>query len=178
MKPLARKFARGMLISALILQFSGVSALAADLGAGLTLSEGLSQVQPGNEFVSGNYPGAVLMPVNLWGAVQKTGIHHIPVKTDLVTFLSLAGGPTADAQINGIIIRRRTGGEEKIIKVNGEDLLTRPEIRSPQLEANDIIVVPRDKPFVSNNVVNTVGVIGGILGIILAGIVLNNELKK
>ena len=39
----------------------------------------------GAEYVSGNQPGTVLMRVNLWGAVNRPGIHHIPIKTDLMS---------------------------------------------------------------------------------------------
>ena len=49
----------------------------------------------GSEYVSGAQTGNVLMRINLWGAVGKPGIHHVPAKTNLINLLSYAGGPGA-----------------------------------------------------------------------------------
>lgn len=138
-------------------------------GTGFSLGSELNTAGAGAEYVSGNYPGAILMPVNLWGSVSKPGIHHIPTQTDLLTLLSLAGGPLPDARMDTISIKRRTGKQEQIIEVDADDLLTRAGIPSPILEPNDIIVVPRDRPTISSNTVTTITFVGSVLGIILAG---------
>jgi hypothetical protein len=132
----------------------------------------------GSEYVSGNFPGAVLMPVNLWGAVGRPGIHHIPTRTDLVTLLSLAGGPLTDADLGDVAIKRRAQNGEEILKYDVEHLLDKPGARSPTLEANDIVIVPRDKPTISNNTLTTVGFVGSILSVVLAAIVLSNQTSK
>jgi len=132
----------------------------------------------GNEFVSGNFPGAVLMPINLWGAVGKPGIHHIPVKTDLVTLLSLAGGPTAEAELEDVVIKRRSQAQEQIIEIDVDKLMRKPGMKSPQLEANDIVVIPRYRPTINNNTAQTVGFIGSIISVVLAGIVLGNQVNR
>ncbi len=147
-------------------------------GGNLSLSQEIQASGSGSEFISGNYPGAILMPVNLWGSVSKPGIHHIPTHTDLVTLLSLAGGPGNDAQLDNIVIKRRAGGEEKILKVDGEDLLNKANVHSPILEANDIIIIPRDKPIVSNNTMITITFVGSILALVLTGFAVANTLKK
>ncbi|MCM2323956.1 MAG: SLBB domain-containing protein [Oligoflexia bacterium] len=151
-------------------------ALAAGPTGGLLLP-GEASGSTGSEFVSGNYPGAILMPVNLWGAVIKPGIHHVPTQTDLVTLLSLAGGPTGEARLDRISIKRRSGSQEQILRVDAEDILDEPGVRSPVLEANDIIIVPRDQPTVSNNTMSTVSFLGSILGIILAGYALSRPAR-
>ena len=155
-----------------------IFALDSTAGGSLSLSQELSTSGQGSEFVSGNYPGAVLMPINLWGPVQKPGIHHVPVRTDLLTLLSLAGGPAGEAELGDITIKRRTGAEELIIRVDAEELLTKSGKVSPVLEANDIILIPRSKPIVSNNTVATVGFVTSILSVILIGFALNNQLKS
>jgi hypothetical protein len=154
------------------------SLYAAENGSHLSLSQEIHAGGSGSEFISGNYPGAILMPVNLWGSVGKPGIHHIPTHTDLVTLLSLAGGPGNDAQLDNITIKRRTGGEEKILKVDGEDLLSKANVHSPILEANDIIIIPRDKPIVGNNTMVTVTFIGSILALVLTAYAVANTIRR
>ncbi|MCM2277954.1 MAG: SLBB domain-containing protein [Oligoflexia bacterium] len=161
----------------LLLELAAAPALAAGPAGNLLLPSEATGAPGGSEFVSGNYPGAILMPVNLWGAVTKPGIHHIPMQTDLVTLLSLAGGPTADAQLDRISIKRRNGSQEKVLRIDAEDLLEQPGVHSPVLEPNDIVVVPREKPTVSNNTMTTLSFIGGILGIIVAGYALSQQAR-
>ena len=151
-------------------------AIAAPPGA-VSIGSDLGSVGAGNEFVSGNYPGAILMPINLWGSVGKPGIHHVPTQTDLITLLSLAGGPGPDAQLDKITIKRRAGKEEQILKVDAEEYLNKAGMRSPVLEANDIVVIPRDTPPISSNTVTTVTFVGSVLGIILAGFALSRQTK-
>ena len=77
----------------------------------------------GAEYVSGNQPGTVLMRVNLWGAVNRPGIHHIPIKTDLMSLVSYAGGPKNDALLDEVTIKREVGNTRKLIKVDVEELI-------------------------------------------------------
>src|SRR4051812_16725778 len=107
---------------ALIFSFFSMSAFSQDLTSGLAVSKelGSGRMGSGSEFVSGDYPGAVLMRVNLWGAVGKPGIHFVPAQTDLVTLLSFAGGPSEAAKMSGLYIKRWTSGKEFVIEVNAE----------------------------------------------------------
>jgi hypothetical protein len=153
------------------------STLASAAGGSGLVQEGAG-AQGGSEYVSGNYPGAILMPVNLWGAIGRPGIHHVPTQTDLVTLLSLAGGPSTDAELDHIIIKRRSGSEEQVLRVDAQEMLEKPGKKSPTLSAHDIVVVPRDTPWISSNTTAVIGVLGGILGIVLAGVALNNNFKN
>lgn len=149
-----------------------------NLSSGLTLSKELAVGGKGNEYVSGDYPGAVLMKVNLWGAVQKPGIHYIPVRTDLVTLLSYAGGPSDRAKFDSVTIKRWAGGKESVIEVDVDDLLTDTGGKPPQLEANDVVVIPSSTPLISNDTMSVIGVAASILSIVVAGFVIQQSLKK
>src|SRR5207244_1830868 len=81
--------------------------LAGEVTDSLSLPKELLGRARGNEFVSGDTPGAVLMKVNLWGAVNRPGIHYVPLRTDLVTLLSYAGGPMPNAEMDQMLIKRR-----------------------------------------------------------------------
>lgn len=150
-----------------------ISVCAAD--SGIALSKDVAGNNKGNEYVSGDYPGAVMMKINLWGSVQKPGIHYVPAKTDLITLLSYAGGPTEKARSDDVIIKRTIAGKQTVIPVDVEDLISSTKKTSPALEANDIIMVPSKNPVFSDNTVQVIGVVGGILGIVLASLVLKKE---
>jgi tetratricopeptide (TPR) repeat protein len=82
------------------LQALGQFAAAAEPGSGLSLSHELQGAGSGSEFVSGNYPGAVLMPVNLWGAINKpasaeTGITSATLPAAVNNALVQAAQPAA-----------------------------------------------------------------------------------
>src|SRR4030042_6590995 len=46
----------------------------------------------------------LLIPVNVWGFVQRPGQYMVPANTELITLLSYAGGPTESAKIDNIRI--------------------------------------------------------------------------
>lgn len=48
----------------------------------------------------------VLVPAHFWGEVEKSGLHFIPTETNLVSGLSLAGGPRIDAKMQDVRVKR------------------------------------------------------------------------
>ena len=150
-------------------------AYAADLTTGFSLSDDIITANQGSEFISGRRKGAVLMKVNLWGAVRRPGIHHVPVRTDLVNLLSYAGGPTSEALLSDVVIKRKTGGQEKRIEVDLNDIISGSNTNYYSLEANDIIVVPEEKMWINNNTVVVVGVISTVLTMSLTAIYISNQ---
>lgn len=145
---------------------------------GFSFSEELRDNIRGSEYVSGKYPGAVLMKVNLWGAVQKPGIHHIPVKTDLITLLSYAGGPLPEADLDEVFIKRKVKDQEIRYNIDVEEMLGEEVSQAPRLLANDIVVVPGTEPAVSSNTVVMVGLISSIAAILVSGAILANQISK
>ena len=146
----------------IISHFFSFSAYAAqNPGLGISVAEEHGGTLKGNEFVSGASRGQVLMRINLWGAMNKSGVHHIPTRTDLVTLFSFAGGPMHDADLSDIMIKRKMNDKEESIAV----------------DMNDIIVVPASKPLVSNNVILGVTLLSGILSIVIASIVVHDRVR-
>lgn len=131
------------------------------------------------EYVFQPYPGAVLMPVYIWGAVGKAGIYRVPVHTNLVTLLSLAGGPLDGAELDELTIRRFGGANQsRVMLINAEDLLTseKPQV-IPTLEANDVVYLPKSEPLISNNTMQVVTVVGAVLSIVVSFLVVK-QLNK
>lgn len=132
----------------------------------------------GNVFVSGNYPGAVLMPISLWGAVRRPGIHHIPLRTNLLTLMSYAGGPLTSAELDDVVIKRISDQEEKILSVDIKKILTTKNMRGPELKANDIILVPFEEPAIDPNTVQVVGFVASIFSLIITAFLLERTLSQ
>jgi len=122
----------------------------------------------GAEYTSGNQPGTVLMKVNLWGAVHRPGIHHIPIKSDLMSLVSYAGGPTRDALLDEVIIKRDIGKTRKLIKVDVEELIKGVSHHHIELAPNDIIVIENDEPLIDQDTLAVVAMISVIMSTILA----------
>lgn len=78
----------------------------------------------------------------IWGQVRKPGLYIVPDNTDLLTLISLAGGPTEDAKLSKVKIIRPTTNGKKIIIV---DLKKYMEIGDkeliPELKPGDTIIL-------------------------------------
>lgn len=118
----------------------------------LMQSEAYSRYSMGNEYISGQETGVVMMKVNLWGAVRRPGIHHIPIKTNLIELMSFAGGPSDNAILDSITIKRNLGHEQKKISVDLTEIIHDQKQYDLVLKPDDIIVIPASQPWISQNV--------------------------
>lgn len=129
------------------------SAFAKDLVSSFDLiqNEAFSRYSMGNEFMAGQETGVVMMKVNLWGAVKKPGIHHIPVKTDLISLMSYAGGPNDNAIMDDVVIKRQQGQSQRKISVDLSQVIHAENNYDLTLQPNDIVVVSAKKPWISQD---------------------------
>ena len=71
-------------------------------------------------------PGELTINVNLWGQVRFPGRYEVSSKTDLIQFLSLAGGPTTAAKLSEVKVTRISVTDSGLIRqdhyVNLENL--------------------------------------------------------
>ena len=93
-------------------------------------------------------PEAINIKVQVWGYVKFPGQYIIPATSGVNDLLSLAGGPTADANVDELkLFRINPDSSQSIIKFNYSDLLwndntlSRP-LKIPKLRAGDILLVP------------------------------------
>ena len=84
------------------------------------------------------------MQVNLWGDVLKPGRYEVPITTDLVQLISLAGGPTRDANLSEVQISRfsksSAGLQRYQTKINLADLFKSEEAKLA-LQPGDAIYI-------------------------------------
>jgi len=89
-------------------------------------------------------PGELTMQVNLWGDVLKPGRYEVPITTDLVQLISLAGGPTRDANLSEVQISRfsksSAGLQRYQTKINLADLFKSEEAKLA-LQPGDAIYI-------------------------------------
>jgi hypothetical protein len=85
----------------------------------------------------------LLIPVNIWGFVQKPGQYMVPDNTDLVALLSFAGGPTENAKLNHIRILRNDPKIGNVVyKIDVKRYIeTADERLIPNLRPGDTIIV-------------------------------------
>jgi polysaccharide biosynthesis/export protein len=78
----------------------------------------------------------------IWGQVLRPGLYIVPDDTDLLTLLSLAGGPSENAKLSKIRIIRPTSNSQKVILVNLKAYMeTGNETLIPILQPGDTIIV-------------------------------------
>ena len=88
----------------------------------------------------------VNMAVNIWGMVSRPGQYMIPysIDIDIVSLLSLAGGPKKGARLSAVILLRETGDssepEMMIVDIN-KFMETGDRTLLPTIEPNDTIIL-------------------------------------
>jgi polysaccharide biosynthesis/export protein len=84
----------------------------------------------------------LMIKAYVWGQVGKPGLYNVPDDTDLLTLISLAGGPTENAKLTKIRIVRPTINGDRIIWINMKKYLeTGDEKMIPILQPGDTIIV-------------------------------------
>lgn len=85
----------------------------------------------------------LLIRVNIWGKVRNPGQYFVPATTDLITLISIAGGPDYRSRLSDItVVRESKTGENEVIEVNVKKYLKTGDKRLiPDLKPEDTVVV-------------------------------------
>jgi len=111
-------------------------------------SEGFSQDYRLNQsYQAGDRPAqyilgsedVLLIPINLWGHIQRPGIYSIPSSFGLLDLLSSAGGLLKSARLNDVRLIRKN---QEVIKVNIKDFIKtgNKDLLVP-LQPGDLVIV-------------------------------------
>ena len=95
---------------------------------------------------------AINIKVLVWGFVPFPGYYLIPSTHSVNDLLSLAGGPTEDANIDDLrLFRVNADASQSMIKFDYNDLLwndnLEKRVKIPDLQAGDILLVPGETRF-------------------------------
>lgn len=89
--------------------------------------------QPGAVYYNQSTKGKVLVPVNFWGEINRSGLHFIPAETNLVSGLSMAGGASSLSRLDNIRLIRRIENKVEVkefdLTEGGEELAYLEQLR-------------------------------------------------
>jgi len=104
-----------------------------------------SQSNPAYQYyMSPGTDNQLIMKVNIWGEVQRPGVLEVPDRTDLLSVLSLAGGPKEGAKLSKVKIIRGFNGEKKSWEVDLKQVVKTGDLEEvPLLQPGDTVIVPR-----------------------------------
>jgi len=130
--------------------------------------------QSGSIYYSKGSKEKALIAVNFWGEVGHAGLYYIPIDTNLVRGLSLAGGSSGNANTNSIYVTRRE--ESEYVKYQfdlgqgGSD-----DAIAFTLKPDDIVYIPRSR-FYENRAYYTALI--SVAVTVLSGIVIYQKLNS
>jgi len=105
--------------------------------------------------------------VRVWGEVTVPGLYIVGDGADLLEVISLAGGPTQDADLGDVRIVRSFGEESRVIEVDVKEYLTRGSREAIiLLEPGDTVSVPSQtwpKIFRWAGVISTLTLIANVI---------------
>jgi hypothetical protein len=133
-------------------------------------------LKSGNLFVSSKKKDELLLRANIWGAVQTPGIHYFPVGTSLLNAISIAGGPSTDADLDDVSISTSKDGLSEIKKLSLQEALKGGPESNPEILPGDTIFIGKDD--VKQNVSFWMGVGTFVISLVIAGFVISDHAKK
>ena len=125
-------------------------------------------------FYNPSIKGKALVPVHFWGEVQKSGLHFVPVDTNLLSGLSLAGGPNSGALLEDVIVTTlRSGKRERLqfdLKEGGFE-----DSANFVLRPGDAVFLKKDNYLADRSYYTS---LIGVIVTILSGILLYRQVDK
>ena len=118
-----------LLVFSTSLIFSQSSYRPGQVGAAIQLT--------GEDYITGE-DGVPRMSINIWGHVKYPGAYLVYDGIDLLTCLSMAGGPLKGAKLSKISIVSKDGSS---VKINLEDMMNKNNISSLTLKPYDTIYI-------------------------------------
>ena len=102
----------------------------------------IQRVGQANQYYLGQ-ANELLIRVNIWGRVRSPGQYFVPATTDLITLISVAGGPEDKSRISDVrLVRSGSDGKNEVIIVNVKKYLKTGDKRLiPDLQPEDTILI-------------------------------------
>ena len=122
----------------------------------LWFSQIIGQSRAGANYIVENVPGELKISINLWGYVNYPGRYEIPISTNLIQLLTLAGGPKTYAVMDEIMIYR--------VSKDGRRILLEVDLEDPEnITENDILLRNEDTIIIDYSAIISWREIFGIL---------------
>jgi len=124
-----------------------------------------NRIPTGEEYIIGE-DGIKRIYINVWGHVKNPGPYLVYKDVDLITLLSIAGGPLDGANLSKIRLIKQNNNINKIIDINEFEKHV-----DNNFQPYDTIII---KPTLTYYVTKNSSIINTILSIITLGITLDN----
>ncbi len=109
----------------------------------------------------------LMIKVNIWGEVRNPGEFLVEDGADLISLISIAGGPTNYANLRKVKLIRNVDGKKTLIKINIKKYTDSSEkIEIPTLLPGDVIIIPKSIRADWNMIIQVISQIAIILNVI------------
>ena len=139
-----------------------------------TFSGANLQRSSGNEFFVGESLGKPLIAIKLLSGVQRPGVYHVPVGTDLSELISYAGGVHTNADLEEILVKRTYLGVTKNYEIDLEKILQSTS-SVPRLADDDVVYIETNAKL--DQTMRWVTIVSGILTIALTAFLIVDRTK-
>ncbi len=115
-------------------------------GEDFIVNSGPPTPRVGNVFVSSKKKDELLLRTNVWGAVNFPGVHYVPIGTDLINALSIAGGPAENADTENVYLSSTNEAKGTIVrKISIANALGGSRESNPILNPGDVILIKKNE---------------------------------
>ena len=130
------------------------------------------------EYIYRSSPKESLIGVQLLGAVRNPGIYYIPINTDVLKLLALAGG-SEDADLSEILVRKTDPAQTGVYELDIKKLMkSTANVKPFKLAQDDFVYVPKREPWISNDVSKTITIVSLVATIVLTGVLIDKNTNK
>lgn len=130
-----------------------------------------------SEYIYRSLPKESLIGVQLIGAVQKPGLYYVPLNTDILKLITLAGG-TDDGDLSNIIVRKIDPSQQGVYELDVKKLMKSSADAKPfKLAQDDFIYIPKKEPWISNDVSRTITLVSLVTSIVLTAVLIEKNSK-
>ncbi len=144
-------------------------------GFAFNLDGAAAQLTSGQkEYTNSNRKNRILIEVNAVSGVTLSGMHRVPDTTNLVEFISLAGGPEKTSDPSEVQIKRMTKNGFVTMEYDLEEIVSDPEAQYPLMKDGDVLLIERNA---SEGLLKTLSIVGISLGIIASGFLIRDALN-
>ena len=110
-----------------------------ELGSDATIYDSRASLQKYTK----NIDGSIMISLNIWGSVRSPGRHTVPDGADLITILSIVGGPVDGANLSKVKVIRDSKHSNEIVVINLTKFIKSGD-KSNLIDIipNDTIIIP------------------------------------
>lgn len=137
----------------------------------------IKEPQRAAEYIYRSAPKESLIGVQLIGAVHRPGLYYVPLNTDILKLITLAGG-TDEADLANIVVRKVDPAGPGVYELDVKKLMkSSAETKSFKLAQDDFIYIPKKEPWISNDVSRTITLVSLVTSIVLTAVLIDKNSK-